>query len=175
MGFERISFDHLRSEGTFVLKSAGWFAERVFICVGSRGEGRWQTHGQARIDLIHFGLRREGGRGLGGGKMVLDQPMSQRRLMNVGREVYGAGKWVLEGGSDQGVRLLGPWGSGGSGGAFCGRVPVGGLFEDSGGVEFSYRCCSREESNLHEFPHTVLSRTRLPFRHVSFALIKIDF
>ena len=63
MGFERISFDHLRSEGTFVLKSAGWFAERVFICVGSRGEGRWQTHGQARIDLIHFGLRREGGRG----------------------------------------------------------------------------------------------------------------
>ncbi len=27
--------------------------------------------------------------------------------------------------------------------------------------------CSREESNLHGFPHTVLSRTRLPFRHVS--------
>ena len=44
-----------------------------------------------------------------------------------------AGRWVLDGGSDQGVRLLGPWGSGGSGGAFCGRVPVGGLFEDSGG------------------------------------------
>ncbi len=30
--------------------------------------------------------------------------------------------------------------------------------------------CSREESNLHGFPHTVLSRTRLPFRHVSVAL-----
>ena len=29
--------------------------------------------------------------------------------------------------------------------------------------------CSREESNLHGFPHTVLSRTRLPFRHVSVA------
>ena len=29
------------------------------------------------------------------------------------------------------------------------------------------RTCSREESNLHGFPHTVLSRTRLPFRHVS--------
>ena len=29
--------------------------------------------------------------------------------------------------------------------------------------------CAREESNLHEFPHTVLSRTRLPFRHVRFA------
>ena len=29
------------------------------------------------------------------------------------------------------------------------------------------RGCSREESNLHGFPHTVLSRTRLPFRHVS--------
>ena len=29
------------------------------------------------------------------------------------------------------------------------------------------RWCSREESNLHGFPHTVLSRTRLPFRHVS--------
>ncbi len=27
--------------------------------------------------------------------------------------------------------------------------------------------CSREELNLHGFPHTVLSRTRLPFRHVS--------
>ena len=27
--------------------------------------------------------------------------------------------------------------------------------------------CSREESNLHGSPHTVLSRTRLPFRHVS--------
>lgn len=27
--------------------------------------------------------------------------------------------------------------------------------------------CSREESNLHGLPHTVLSRTRLPFRHVS--------
>ena len=30
--------------------------------------------------------------------------------------------------------------------------------------------CSREESNLHGLPHTVLSRTRLPFRHVSVAL-----
>ena len=30
--------------------------------------------------------------------------------------------------------------------------------------------CSREESNLHGLPHTVLSRTRLPFRHVSAAL-----
>ncbi len=30
--------------------------------------------------------------------------------------------------------------------------------------------CSREESNLHGFPHTVLSRTRLPFRHVSVPL-----
>ncbi len=30
--------------------------------------------------------------------------------------------------------------------------------------------CSREESNLHGFPHTVLSRTRLPFRHVSAVL-----
>jgi hypothetical protein len=29
------------------------------------------------------------------------------------------------------------------------------------------RICSREESNLHGLPHTVLSRTRLPFRHVS--------
>src|SRR5256885_6536484 len=31
--------------------------------------------------------------------------------------------------------------------------------------------CSREESNLHGFPHTVLSRTRLPFRHVSARLL----
>lgn len=65
MGFERISFDHLRSEGALALKSAGWFSERVSNCVGSRGEGRWQTHGQARIDLIHFGLRREVGRSWG--------------------------------------------------------------------------------------------------------------
>src|SRR6188768_1919223 len=32
--------------------------------------------------------------------------------------------------------------------------------------------CSREESNLHGFPHTVLSRTRLPFRHVSARLLR---
>src|SRR5882724_1547317 len=31
--------------------------------------------------------------------------------------------------------------------------------------------CSREESNLHGFPHTVLSRTRLPFRHVSAEMV----
>jgi hypothetical protein len=30
--------------------------------------------------------------------------------------------------------------------------------------------CSREDLNLHGFPHTVLSRTRLPFRHVSSAV-----
>ena len=78
---------------------------------------------------------------------------------------------VLDGGNDRGVRLLGLWGSG------FWESARGGFFEDSGvgGMEFSYRCCSREESNLHEFPHTVLSRTRLPFRHVSFALIKNDF
>ena len=34
------------------------------------------------------------------------------------------------------------------------------------------RKCSREESNLHGFPHTVLSRTRLPFRHVSERLLR---
>src|SRR6187401_138462 len=34
-------------------------------------------------------------------------------------------------------------------------------------TESSREKCSREESNLHGFPHTVLSRTRLPFRHVS--------
>src|SRR6478735_1405600 len=33
--------------------------------------------------------------------------------------------------------------------------------------------CSREESNLHGFPHTVLSRTRLPFRHVSVFLKRL--
>lgn len=27
--------------------------------------------------------------------------------------------------------------------------------------------CSREDLNLHGSPHTILSRTRLPFRHVS--------
>ena len=32
--------------------------------------------------------------------------------------------------------------------------------------------CSREELNLHGFPHTVLSRTRLPFRHVSVAKMR---
>ncbi len=32
--------------------------------------------------------------------------------------------------------------------------------------------CSREDSNLHGFPHTVLSRTRLPFRHVSERLLR---
>ena len=36
------------------------------------------------------------------------------------------------------------------------------------GIDFKPKVwCSREESNLHGFPHTVLSRTRLPFRHVS--------
>src|SRR5438045_9313203 len=34
------------------------------------------------------------------------------------------------------------------------------------------KLCSREESNLHGFPHTVLSRTRLPFRHVSERLLR---
>src|SRR4051794_25661495 len=32
------------------------------------------------------------------------------------------------------------------------------------------RGCSREDLNLHGLPHTVLSRTRLPFRHVSISL-----
>jgi hypothetical protein len=35
------------------------------------------------------------------------------------------------------------------------------------GQDKGFQKCSREESNLHGFPHTVLSRTRLPFRHVS--------
>jgi len=43
------SFDYLRIEGGVVLQSAGWFSERVFICVGGVRAGDRLTDRRALL------------------------------------------------------------------------------------------------------------------------------